>query len=153
MRNRIQPLARDPKASRSSHNIVADASCCWPTCDAPSTPRADVPLCGEHLIQAWRAADLGFEEYVRGRSFLTTLPQYVPRPTDGVVYFIRFRDSVKIGFSINFAKRVLAHPCDEILGTIPGTMNADIRIHGEWFHATPDLLDWVAGVVEGRIVA
>lgn len=70
---------------------------------------------------------------------LHNLPQ---RETTSVVYYIKFADRVKIGFTTNLVKRLQAIPHDEVLATEPGLMDlerarhqqfSDLRVVGEWF--------------------
>lgn len=72
---------------------------------------------------------------------------------DPKVYFLRFGDRVKIGYTGNLAQRLRALPHDELLGTIPGDEStewdlherfAHLRIKGEWFRAEPELLEFIA---------
>lgn len=82
-------------------------------------------------------------------------------PKDEIVYFLRAGDFVKIGKATGAAtSRVsqLKTGCPfpiEVVATIPGGYAkegalhrrfASIRAHGEWFHATPELLAYVAEV-------
>lgn len=72
----------------------------------------------------------------------------VDEPAAGeLVYYIRFGDRVKIGYSSNLAGRLRALPHDEVLATEPGTYALEaarhrqfreLRLTGEWFdHAEP----------------
>lgn len=65
-----------------------------------------------------------------------------PRQHNGVVYYVRFGDRIKIGTTINLASRMTAIPHDEILATEVGGRDIEqrrhrqfghCRIHGEWF--------------------
>ena len=84
-------------------------------------------------------------------------PIGVPRG-DGVIYFVRCGDAIKIGFT---AQRVEARMDElqtgapaplELLGTYPGTRSQEaavhskfgkIRSHGEWFTCSDMLLDFI----------
>lgn len=72
-----------------------------------------------------------------------------------VVYYMRFGDRVKIGYSGNLAKRLQAVPNDELLATEPGTTAtefarheqfAELRITGEWFQYAEPLTDHIEGL-------
>lgn len=64
-------------------------------------------------------------------------------PTAGeLVYYMRFGDRVKIGYTTNLASRLKAVPNDELLATEPGTRAVEsarhhqfreLRLIGEWF--------------------
>lgn len=72
-----------------------------------------------------------------------------------VVYYMRFADRVKIGYSTNLAKRLRHVPNDELLATEPGTMKteaarheqfSELRITGEWFQYVEPLTDHIDGL-------
>lgn len=69
--------------------------------------------------------------------------------TLGEVYFVRFRDRIKIGWTTELARRLKAIPHDEVLAVVPGSMGDERRCHaafahlreqGEWFRAESDLI-------------
>lgn len=75
--------------------------------------------------------------------------------TPGLVYFMRFGDRVKIGFTTNLKNRSQAIPHDEVMATMPGTMRdekalharfAKHRIHHEWFDLAPEVADFIASI-------
>lgn len=70
-----------------------------------------------------------------------------------VVYYLRFRDTLKIGTSINVKARVSGHPWEELLAVEPGDYKVESRRHrefaehrvsGEWF----DLNDTTTRMVD-----
>lgn len=72
-------------------------------------------------------------------------------PRTKCVYFMRYRDRVKIGYSIEPQTRIKAHPYDEVLAIVPGGTADEKRYHrkfahlrenGEWFRAEPELLEY-----------
>lgn len=79
----------------------------------------------------------------------------------GRVYFVRGGDFLKIGWSRDVDGRIgdlrASGPTQlTLLGSIAGTRDderalherfAEIRHHGEWFRAEPELLDFVASVL------
>lgn len=69
----------------------------------------------------------------------------------GVVYYVRFGDRIKIGYSAHLSGRMVAIPHDEVLATEPGDIAQERRRHrefsadrvegqNEWFHVSPELL-------------
>lgn len=73
---------------------IYDGRCCWPDCSSPAD-QIDAPLCGRHLLKAWRIVRDAGELLVEQAS-----DRAVVRPRDnGVVYFLRFSDRIKIGWS------------------------------------------------------
>lgn len=74
---------------------------------------------------------------------------------DEMVYYMRFGDRVKIGYTTNLGKRRLAVPNDEVLAIEPGTRTleamrhrqfAELRITGEWFHYAEPLTEHIEGL-------
>lgn len=83
----------------------------------------------------------------------------------GVVYYVRFRDAIKIGTSLDLPARLAALPWEEVLALEPGSYEVEERRHaqfaahhlqGEWFAAAPELVahadqlrttrgDWATG--------
>lgn len=71
-------------------------------------------------------------------------------PVVPVVYYIRFSDRIKIGYSANPEKRIAALPHDEVLAMEPGGRELEAARHGqfaearigrgEWFHMAPALV-------------
>lgn len=69
-----------------------------------------------------------------------------------VVYYIRFRDAVKIGTTCALKKRLSSLPWEEVLAIEPGDVQverhrhkqfAGIRIIDEWFHESRELTDHI----------
>lgn len=77
----------------------------------------------------------------------------LPNPTPvATVYYIRFGDRVKIGYTTNLRGRLQAIPHDEVLATEPGDMQhernrhvqfADLRVIGEWFRYEEPLISHI----------
>lgn len=123
------------------------STCCWPTCDRDT---GDYPLCRNHQIKVYmrvrEQADTIYAEMHRDMA-----RSRKPDPRVKHVYFIRYRDRVKIGYSIDPRERITAHPCDEILAVVPGDHKDEQRYHkqfahlrenGEWFRAEDELLEF-----------
>jgi hypothetical protein len=137
-------------------DVLAD-ECCAPDCDLKPEPEYPIPICGHHVVAVIRRyqqqldtmqrlhPDLA-ERLIAQQEAEAHKPRRQPRH---VVYFIRFGDRVKIGTSGDVKRRLQGLPLDEVIGTIPGDATlerewharwASIRITGEWFHATDELL-------------
>jgi hypothetical protein len=108
----------------------------------------DVPICRHHLLKAWAIVQATMQDLVN------TPIEPVPKP-QGYVYFVRFRDRIKIGYTTNMISRMDAVPHEEILAVHPGTMRDEKRCHeafahlrenGEWFRIEPDLLAFIEDV-------
>lgn len=72
-----------------------------------------------------------------------------------VIYFIRFRDAVKVGTTQDLADRMAELPWEEILGVVPGGIHDEVkhhrklapyRIHGEWFELTEEVAEYIREV-------
>jgi T5orf172 domain len=92
---------------------------------------------------------------------LTSLGAVEDRPKDRrrkVVYFLRFGDVVKIGYTGNFSERMKNYGPHELLCVIKGDMDRERQIHAlfrddsaqgrEWFRYTQRLQDFVDGMIE-----
>ena len=86
-----------------------------------------------------------------------------PRAVKGFVYFLRCEQFVKIGFTESLRRRLADHKTSNpmpitVLHTMPGTMAdeaklllkfAHLKHRGEWFNATPGLLNFIKSLVRG----
>lgn len=134
--------------------------CCAESCKAQADEDAPVPLCPHHM----RIAFAHFLMTAEGASAEVADPidyeddeqpvhDYATLNRLGFVYFVRFSDRIKIGWSGNPRGRFKNIPHDEVLAIVPGTMEderqmhamfARFRVTGEWFQAKRDLLDFIA---------
>ena len=149
----------------SSPHTPTHWRCCWPKCKTP-LDEPQPPLCETHLFLAWRFAN---EELRAVRDSVQAVPEprHDPLPPtrakkDGSVYFIRFNDRIKIGYSTNVDRRLAGLPHHEVLAVIPGTMEEERHCHaafahlrdvGEWFRIEQDLLDFIEGVKPPQVPA
>src|SRR5690242_15358709 len=125
-----------------------DQICCWPSCYTEIGPIA-APLCQRHLIKAYRiyrtshlwAADDMAESAMERLVHAVNVPSD-PRPEQGLVYFIRHGDRIKIGWTSNLKQRMANLPHDEILGTVPGTMADEKRCHHAFAHLRANGREW-----------
>lgn len=113
-----------------------DNFCVWPTCNRETV---DYPLCRHHQIKV----------YIRTREQAETIYAEMqremvanrkPDPRVPSVYFVLYRDRVKIGFSIDPNDRIKAHPVEEILAVVPGDRRDERRYHEQFAHTI--LRDW-----------
>lgn len=74
------------------------------------------------------------------------------RPASGLVYYIRFGDRVKIGYTTNLKSRLRVLPHDEVLATEQGSMSVErarhatfdaLRVTGEWFRYEEPLVSHI----------
>jgi hypothetical protein len=124
-----------------------------------------VRLCAEHLRDVYAfASDLVSERWDDAvRQYVSELhqtfkpPATVRQPRSGWIYFIRFGDRVKIGYTTNPDQRMRDLPHDQVLGIMPGTradeaawhrLLIDFHVVGEWFRAEPDVIATLARVAE-----
>lgn len=82
--------------------------------------------------------------------------------TVGFVYFIKFGDRIKIGFSRNWQRRVNELPHDEVLGVMHGGISQEQNLHalfsryritGEWFEDCEKIRDYIAANCSEDIAA
>lgn len=138
-----------------------------------------MPLCMRHLAQAWEFCNSAIgrqrldnlrdpaELAARNDDFFRLTRQGIDErdamlaelaadaeidDLDSVVYYLRFADRIKIGFSRNLGRRLLALPHDELLVVEPGARLVEARRHrqfaehrivGEWFASAPKLLQHI----------
>jgi hypothetical protein len=78
-------------------------------------------------------------------------------PGQTVVYYIRFRDRIKIGYTSSIRERLTTIPHDELLALEIGDREleqarhrqfAHLNEHGEWFRAEDELLEHARRVRE-----
>ncbi len=150
------------------------------TCGSAVPADAPVPMCMTHLAEAWeycgdkiaqsRVDTHAADSDERGAKFLSLLSEsraeqlaaikdaqdWLEEPEvddpNAVVYYVRFADRIKIGYTGNLGRRLTAIPHDELLTVEPGARQveanrhrqfAEHRIVGEWFAAAPALLEHV----------
>lgn len=91
------------------------------------------------FLQSRSAAHADLDQRVARRS---------DREANGVVYYIRFGDRVKIGTTVNLPQRLTSIPYDEVMATEPGGPRVErqrhkqfarCRLTGEWFGLSPEL--------------
>lgn len=132
-------------------------------CKQLAVPDAPFRICKVHLQQAylhWRDYQ---EEIYRANPdipfdrSLERLPALSEEPT--FVYYIRFGDRIKIGYSANIRSRLSNLPCDELLALEPGPVQLErmrhkqfkahrLAVNSEWFYENPDLLSHIQMLVD-----
>ena len=133
-------------------------------CQHPPIPDAPVAICGKHLRELYEFAsdmvterwDSAVREYVSDLHGTFKPPRAVRQPLTGWVYFIRFGDRIKVGFTTNPDRRLKDLPHEEVLGVMEGSRQdeagwhallADYRTVGEWFRAEPEVIEHIRQVV------
>jgi hypothetical protein len=139
-------------------------------CPRETVDDCPVPLCSHHLREVYTfAADLVTErwdgavrEYVADLHETFKPPPALKQPASGWVYFIRFSDRIKIGYTTKPDNRLRDLPHEQVIGVIPGTRSDEAAWHelltefhvvGEWFRAEPavlEMLERVARQKQGR---
>lgn len=126
---------------------------CW---DTPH-PASRHGLCAHHwdaVANDWQEANPSEEDQIK--AMLLAAERGKPG-APGFVYYLRFGDRVKVGYSTDVRTRVQQVPNDEVLAVEPGdfrvekqrhAMFADALIPGqlEWFEATPDILGFAGDI-------
>ncbi|MFI6228614.1 GIY-YIG nuclease family protein [Micromonospora echinospora] len=172
MRDPLSPRSIDPRKYRSCR-IPLTIGVCGKTAPEDSP----IPACLEHLAEAWsycqdrifkqKQALLPQAQEERNQRIASGLLDYIeearkdaeqlaqdPEIDDhtSVVYYLRFADRIKIGYSRNLGSRLIAIPHDELLVVEPGAREVERRRHeqfakqrikGEWFTITDDLMQHI----------
>ena len=127
------------------HDVYKDHVCIIGNCQADAVKEFRAPLCERHAKTVAAAVCYYYGVHEGQRA-----PRPAPKSgTTGMIYIVRLGDTVKIGFSRNPETRLLQIPHEEIIAMFPGTFKteralherfAHLRVTGEWFRSTPDLL-------------
>lgn len=134
------------------------APCSFPYCRSDAPPQlVDLPICARHAQEVYLAVhDLAQRVTLQDRIAVAprgsgrAKPGWGMRP--GVVYFMRFGYLIKIGFSANLKQRIKDLRPDEVLLTMPGTMQDEKALHerfrrlrerNELFLPGPELTDFI----------
>lgn len=146
-------MADDTTARRAFSGV-----CSAPVCGAPSMEDVPFPVCERHYValvrhynQVVSAHGLVLDEWSEVAG-LGVQPQAPIEDVREVVYFIRYRDRIKIGTTIRLRDRLRALPFDDLLAVIPGGREVERdwhlryeghRDHGEWFAYTEAMIDTI----------
>jgi hypothetical protein len=148
--------------SRITLRDVIGSLCSAPDCDDTSLEDVPLPICSAHYAELVRH----FFEISRGRNLARSemdlalgtgemAPVPPLRVIPSYVYFIRFRDRIKIGTTTTLTGRLAQLPFDEILAVIPGSYDVESEWHhryaghreqGEWFNYTEGMLSTIRGL-------
>lgn len=143
----------------SKYQAIRDIVCVWDGCGNDAHPHLSAPICMDHAKKLTAQVVLlttkdptpsttrqAKKQAGQARS------EYGPKEKLGLVYFIRFADRIKIGYTTDLPTRMKTVPHDEILALVPGTMADEktlhrkfnsLRITGEWFANDPRLTDFI----------
>jgi hypothetical protein len=129
--------------------------CVIPECEAPPVPDAPLPVCLGHIRDA-------FAYYLRHADDLphsTGRDAYEIDRTNGWIYFARFGDIIKIGWSRTPVRRFGQLQPDAVMHYQPGTREQEQQLHAafahlldhgrEWFRAEPDLIAFIGHLHSG----
>ncbi|MBN9173321.1 MAG: GIY-YIG nuclease family protein, partial [Microbacterium sp.] len=136
-------------------------------CGGPPHPGAPLALCLTHLLEAhdWVAGEFGMTDllpspcvfcgsrlgvlYPSGWQCAVCEWRVGEVPPDDpaasrvdVVYYLRFRDRIKIGTTANPAQRFAALPHDEVLAFERGDRTLEQRRHAEFAHLRIPGTEW-----------
>lgn len=145
---------------------IIDTFCCFPKCELAPSFKLNEPFCDKHLMRIYRSVVAFSESIDPDAVAVPGVPRRYIRISDtttrhrkhsiaGTVYFVRYQDRIKIGFTTNLDQRVKEIPCDEVLATIPGSYRVEARLHcqfthlhlnGEWFSMGDDLMEYIEGL-------
>lgn len=150
---------RPPFIDRPGHSL--ESTCAHFGCmkDAQTKYRIGVPLCNRHMLSLMtelrEIEKAAVSEFVAANPRATKLAEGVAPAHEPLVYYVRFRDRIKIGTSTNIQARLRSIPHEALLGTEPGGIDverrrhrqfADERTNGEWFTATSRILQHIESI-------
>lgn len=156
-RDAVTDPARKP--SRPRCTVVVDNR---HDCHRFAVPDAPFRICREHMEEAylhWLDHRVDIYRSNPGLPYdpmLETLAYPTPEMPP-LVYYIRFGDRIKIGYTTSIEARLANLPHDELLAIEPGPMDLEkmrhqqfkhAKIRGEWFHPHPDLLSHIEMLIE-----
>lgn len=159
-------------------------TCAISGCRSSTEVGAPLNLCTPHLLAAhdWVVRDVGVTDTLPSACLLCGSRVGVRYPSgwvcaicewrvgdlpDGeavlprvdVVYYIRFKNQIKIGTSATPRQRIASLPHDDVLAFERGDRRREQQRHGqfaeyrivgtEWFRVHPELLDHIAHLAEG----
>jgi hypothetical protein len=123
-------------------------------CTRPVDPDSPFDVCQYHQGEIFHHYQTIMTARIRAGGAKTICrpddqPDPQPEPPD-YVYYVRFGDRVKIGFSSNLPTRIAQLPCDEVLAVEPGGIQLERMRHAEfgaarvyanreWFTLTDEL--------------
>lgn len=121
-------------------------------CNVEVAFEGSILLCQRHLFEAYlmlREAGGAIIQQLTENAGAGSLPEphlppYEPRTVDGIVYYLRFGDRIKIGTTTNLAVRLKVIPHDELLATEPGGYEREQTRHREFGHCQV-LNEWFRG--------
>lgn len=153
-------------------------TCQYRGCGRPRDPRIAMPLCQTCALNIWmyvgaaiakehgEARAKAHSNHVgarldavlpeRRRQNIAALPRG-QRP--GYIYYLRFKDTIKVGWAADVAKRMRSYPPGSVLLAVhPGTLDDETELHArftpyrvngrEWYTRAQPLVDHIAGVVK-----
>lgn len=140
---------------RPNYGGRPDFECVRTKCRAKPDERFRVPLCWDCAFDVFSQVSVELSDAMPESPPLVSEAEEAARHlrTDaGYIYFLRFSDRIKIGFSKDPEQRRKIIPHDEVLLVVVGTMREErqchaafdhLRVGGEWFRAEPDLLAFI----------
>jgi T5orf172 domain len=172
--------AAPPAEGRTCAIVLPDGG----RCGAPVEDGAPLQLCSTHFVSAydWVAREVGVTDVLPspcvacGSRVGVRYPsgwicaecewrvgdvpdEELDRPTVEVVYYVRYRDQIKIGTSANPRLRLASIPHDEVLAFERGGRRVEQRRHAqfaahrfpgtEWFAVHDTLLEHIADLSDG----
>lgn len=116
--------------------------CCIPHCNRQAHPSQHMPLCERHLSKAWAEFEIMHGEEIA--SAKTERADYNDPKLMGVVYFVRVRDMLKIGWTTNLKSRISSLQADALLHFEQGTREDEARYHQQFGQHLVTGREWFA---------
>lgn len=133
-------------------------------CDSPAIgDTSEISMCIRHTMMVYRLMTsndlfMEFRDFkvspeqrarINARNELRNQERLEKAARDGVIYYLRFGDRIKIGTTTHLNARLSSVPHDELLATEPGDHRLETlrhrqfkhcRVHREWFDGTDESL-------------
>ena len=168
-KSRGETRSVNPRGVLKPEESALQSECCSPECEA--TPVAGmplgIPLCRD-CMRSILERSLAYVREAKSRSILRNqklLPGPVRdsgEPHEEVVYYVRFQNLIKIGYTGNLAQRMQNVPHHKVLAVEPGGPDLESDRHkqfahhreiGEWFRPGDDLIEHIKAVRAKRVAA
>lgn len=144
---------------------LLDAECCHPDCEQPTVDdTAPLPLCERHttIVLYWSMREIRAHVDAAAATLASIAP--IQPPTDparrSVVYYARVGTTIKIGTTTQLAKRMEQLRAD-LLAYESGSYDLEAQrhreyalanSHTEYFHPSPELIEWIK-ILRGEAAA
>lgn len=146
--------------------------CTWQLCLNDATDRYDLPFCQEHILHVWsiverdmREAGMTLEKYDQQQTAeRQRRERHMKESVGGFIYFLKVGDYIKIGHTLDLARRIRQYPPNSrLLGHHHGDREDEQELHRtfaaflqsgrEWYMDVPEIREHIARVKDPESMA